>query len=157
MYVVDDLVSVFVNKQDGEHIASLVDNGTRILMHIVFGRTHPSPAGSVNRTSVLFVSISFIVLMVISLAWLIFYYIQRFRYAHTKDRLAVSFVCNCYRRHCNCTHCELAVSAFAVLFFYSFCFIYTHRYIFMYVHRMIVYSVSRKRFHCTLASNFAEC
>lgn len=28
--------------------------------------------------------------MVISLAWLIFYYIQRFRYIHAKDRLAVS-------------------------------------------------------------------
>lgn len=25
--------------------------------------------------------------MVISLAWLIFYYVQRFRYAHAKDRL----------------------------------------------------------------------
>ncbi|KAL1240591.1 RING finger protein [Trichinella spiralis] len=41
-----------------------------------------------SRTSVLFVSVSFIILMVISLAWLIFYYIQRFRYAHAKDRLA---------------------------------------------------------------------
>jgi hypothetical protein len=44
---------------------------------------------SVGRTSVLFVSISFIVLMVISLAWLVFYYIQRFRYIHAKDRLSV--------------------------------------------------------------------
>ena len=33
-----------------------------------------------KRTSVLFVSISFVILMVISLAWLIFYYVQRFRY-----------------------------------------------------------------------------
>jgi flagellar biogenesis protein FliO len=41
-------------------------------------------------TSVLFVSISFIVLMIISLAWLVFYYVQRFRYLHAKDRLAVS-------------------------------------------------------------------
>ncbi|KAE9531321.1 hypothetical protein AGLY_010527, partial [Aphis glycines] len=45
------------------------------------------------RTSVLFVSISFIVLMVISLAWLVFYYIQRFRYIHAKDQLS--------RRLCN--------------------------------------------------------
>ena len=90
---VDDVVSVFVNKLDGEHIASLVDNGTRVLMHIAVGPVQPySHAHSVNRTSVLFVSISFIVLMVISLAWLIFYYIQRFRYAHTKDRLAVSYI-----------------------------------------------------------------
>lgn len=42
---------------------------------------------SFSKTSVLFVSISFIILMVISLAWLIFYYVQRFRYAHAKDRL----------------------------------------------------------------------
>ena len=32
-----------------------------------------------KRTTVLFVSVSFIILMLISLAWLIFYYIQRFR------------------------------------------------------------------------------
>ncbi|XP_065321787.1 uncharacterized protein LOC135929178 [Gordionus sp. m RMFG-2023] len=42
----------------------------------------------VSRTSILFVSISFIVLMIISLAWLVFYYVQRFRYAHAKDQLA---------------------------------------------------------------------
>ncbi|TRY75866.1 hypothetical protein TCAL_09365 [Tigriopus californicus] len=40
-----------------------------------------------KRTSVLLVSVSFIVLMIISLAWLIFYYIQRFRYIHAKDQL----------------------------------------------------------------------
>ena len=38
----------------------------------------------------LFLSISFIVLMIISLAWLAFYYVQRFRYVHAKDRLSVS-------------------------------------------------------------------
>lgn len=43
----------------------------------------------IRRTSVMFVSISFIVLMMISLAWLVFYYIQRFRYLHAKDRLSV--------------------------------------------------------------------
>uniref|UniRef100_A0A0N5A9D5 RING-type domain-containing protein n=1 Tax=Syphacia muris TaxID=451379 RepID=A0A0N5A9D5_9BILA len=42
---------------------------------------------SFSKTSVLFVSVSFIVLMVVSLAWLIIYYIQRFRYANAKDRL----------------------------------------------------------------------
>jgi hypothetical protein len=30
------------------------------------------------------------VLMIISLAWLAFYYVQRFRYVHAKDRLSVS-------------------------------------------------------------------
>lgn len=42
------------------------------------------------RTSVLFVSITFIVLMIISLTWLVFYYVQRFRYIRTKDKLTVS-------------------------------------------------------------------
>lgn len=39
-----------------------------------------------NRSSVLFVAVSFILLMIISLGWLIFYYIQRFRYLHSKER-----------------------------------------------------------------------
>ncbi len=43
-----------------------------------------------SKTSVVFVCVSFIILMAISLAWLVFYYVQRFRYAHAKDRLAVS-------------------------------------------------------------------
>lgn len=42
------------------------------------------------RTSVLFVSITFIVLMIISLTWLVFYYVQRFRYIRTKDKMSVS-------------------------------------------------------------------
>ena len=40
-----------------------------------------------RRTSVLFVSISFVILMIISLAWLLFYYVQRFRFLHAKDLL----------------------------------------------------------------------
>ncbi|VVD03087.1 unnamed protein product [Leptidea sinapis] len=32
-------------------------------------------------------------LMVISLAWLVFYYIQRFRYLHAKDRLSKRLCC----------------------------------------------------------------
>lgn len=40
-----------------------------------------------RRSSVLFVSVSFIVLMVISITWLVLYYVQRFRYIHAKDRL----------------------------------------------------------------------
>ncbi|KFD69856.1 hypothetical protein M514_06127 [Trichuris suis] len=52
------------------------------------GKALDSLLNSFSRTSVLFVSVSFIILMVISLAWLVFYYVQRFRYAHAKDRLA---------------------------------------------------------------------
>ncbi|XP_074596330.1 E3 ubiquitin-protein ligase goliath-like [Brevipalpus obovatus] len=42
----------------------------------------------INKTSILFVSVSFALLLCISLAWLIFYYIQRFRYLHAKDIMA---------------------------------------------------------------------
>lgn len=45
------------------------------------------------RTSVLFVSITFIILIIISLAWLIFYYVQRFRYSHARERFTVSTNC----------------------------------------------------------------
>lgn len=45
-----------------------------------------------NRSSVLFVAVSFILLMFISLAWLVFYYVQRFRYLHSKERASVSFL-----------------------------------------------------------------
>lgn len=44
-----------------------------------------------NTISVLFVSVSFIVLMVISLAWLVFYYIQRFRFLYARDKSEVSY------------------------------------------------------------------
>lgn len=85
---VEDIVLVFVSRQSGELIASLADNSSlKLMMQISLGRQKHLPYNHINKTSVLFVSISFIVLMVISLAWLIFYYIQRFRYTHTKDRL----------------------------------------------------------------------
>ena len=102
----DDVVSIFISKADGERIARLVDNGTRVVMEITVGRHQIMQYSSINKTSVLFVSISFIVLMIISLAWLVFYYIQRFRYAHAKERLSVSskrrirvLFCRLFGRH----------------------------------------------------------
>jgi len=94
VFSVDDVVTVFVTKRYGERIAYLVDNGTRVFMYISVGPAQDLQIRNVNRTSVLFVSISFIVLMVISVAWLVFYYVQRFRYAHTKDRLTVTLFSN---------------------------------------------------------------
>ena len=90
-FSVDDVVSIFISRTDGERIARLVDNGTKVMMRITVGR-QVAGFSAINKTSVLFVSISFIVLMIISLAWLVFYYIQRFRYAHAKERLSVNIV-----------------------------------------------------------------
>jgi hypothetical protein len=42
--------------------------------------------GNLTPTSVLFVTISFIILMLISVLWLVIYYFQRFRYLQTKDK-----------------------------------------------------------------------
>ncbi|GFT34128.1 protein goliath [Nephila pilipes] len=79
---------VVISEKKGEQIASLVDNGTRVIMRIGVGGRGIFRFGQINRTSVLFVSISFILLMVISFAWLVFYYIQRFRYIHAKEILS---------------------------------------------------------------------
>uniref|UniRef100_A0A023GDM7 Putative e3 ubiquitin ligase ixodes scapularis e3 ubiquitin ligase n=1 Tax=Amblyomma triste TaxID=251400 RepID=A0A023GDM7_AMBTT len=82
------LISVLIGREKGQQIAGLVDNGTRVVMQMSVGSHRPFPYPSINRTSVLFVSVSFIILMIISLAWLVFYYVQRFRYIHAKDLLA---------------------------------------------------------------------
>ncbi|XP_045504825.1 protein goliath-like isoform X2 [Colias croceus] len=88
-----NISAVFIYKWKGEEITKLVDNGTRVMVAIIKGRTFTHINNNINKTSVLFVSISFIVLMVISLAWLVFYYIQRFRYIHAKDRLSKRLCC----------------------------------------------------------------
>ncbi|KAI9557014.1 hypothetical protein GHT06_016810 [Daphnia sinensis] len=84
----DKIVAVFITRAKGEELAALVDNGTRVMMQVTVGAHYTYRFTNINRTSVMFVSISFIVLMMISLAWLVFYYIQRFRYLHAKDRLS---------------------------------------------------------------------
>lgn len=83
------LVWVLVGQEQGRWLAGLVDNGTRVVVQVWVGGARPFLYPSINRTSVLFVSVSFILLMLISLAWLVFYYVQRFRYVHAKDLLAV--------------------------------------------------------------------
>ncbi|XP_077559065.1 ring finger protein goliath isoform X3 [Haemaphysalis longicornis] len=82
------LVWVLVGQEQGRWLAGLVDNGTRVVVQVWVGGARPFLYPSINRTSVLFVSVSFILLMLISLAWLVFYYVQRFRYVHAKDLLA---------------------------------------------------------------------
>ncbi|XP_037788462.1 E3 ubiquitin-protein ligase RNF128-like isoform X3 [Penaeus monodon] len=90
-------VVVFLAHQQGEQLARMVENGTKVYVSITRGEDVKYRVTSINRTSVLFVSVSFIILMVISLAWLIFYYIQRFRYIHAKDRLA-RHLCNAAKK-----------------------------------------------------------
>jgi len=83
-------VHIFVSTEFGARVGALVDNGTRVFMHISVGRHHTAYYSTINKTSMLFLSISFIVLMIISLAWLVFYYVQRSRYTYAKQRLSVT-------------------------------------------------------------------
>ena len=102
---------VYVSLQEGSHCRTtqMSENASKILyctptdpwddIESMLKKTSNNPFWNWNgtrdtdsfnvekRTSVLFVSVSFIVLMIISLAWLIFYYVQRFRYMHAKDQL----------------------------------------------------------------------
>ncbi|KAM8898225.1 RING finger protein 150 isoform 2-T2 [Spinachia spinachia] len=79
-----ELVAVMIPEPKGREVAALLERNVAVTMTITIGTRNLQKY--VSRTSVVFVSISFIVLMIISLAWLVFYYIQRFRYANARDR-----------------------------------------------------------------------
>ncbi|XP_056103195.1 RING finger protein 150a [Rhinichthys klamathensis goyatoka] len=79
-----DVVAIMIPEPKGREIVALLEKNVTVAMHISIGTRNLQKY--VSRTSVVFVSISFIVLMIISLAWLVFYYIQRFRYANARDR-----------------------------------------------------------------------
>ncbi|XP_019345305.1 RING finger protein 150 isoform X3 [Alligator mississippiensis] len=81
---VEDVVAIMIPEPKGKEIVSLLERNITVMMYITIGTRNLQKY--VSRTSVVFVSISFIVLMIISLAWLVFYYIQRFRYANARDR-----------------------------------------------------------------------
>ncbi|XP_038837918.1 RING finger protein 150-like isoform X1 [Salvelinus namaycush] len=84
-----DIVAIMIPEPKGRELAALLERNVTVTVHITIGTRNLQKY--VSRTSVVFVSISFIVLMIISLAWLIFYYIQRFRYANARDRNQVVF------------------------------------------------------------------
>ncbi|KAG8453930.1 hypothetical protein GDO86_000526 [Hymenochirus boettgeri] len=81
---IEDIVAIMIPEPKGREIASLLERNINVTIYITIGTRNLQKY--VSRTSVVFVSISFIVLMIISLAWLVFYYIQRFRYANARDR-----------------------------------------------------------------------
>lgn len=78
------IVAIMIPEPKGREITALLERNVRITLHITIGTRNLQKY--VSRTSVVFVSISFIILMIISLAWLVFYYIQRFRYASARNR-----------------------------------------------------------------------
>ncbi|ESN92344.1 hypothetical protein HELRODRAFT_181542 [Helobdella robusta] len=70
--------------------SSTTNNNNRIDIKITIGPVKRTQffGNTVNKTSMLFLSVSFVVLMMISLAWLVFYYVQRSRYTYAKQRLS---------------------------------------------------------------------
>nr|XP_033783476.1 E3 ubiquitin-protein ligase RNF130 isoform X3 [Geotrypetes seraphini] len=78
------IVAIMITEARGKEILSYVERNMSVFMAIAFGTRNTSK--NFNRGSLVFVSISFIVLMVISSAWLIFYFIQKIRYTSARDR-----------------------------------------------------------------------
>lgn len=77
-----DTVAVMITEAYGKEILAHLERNQTVLVSVVVGL----PTKSINRGSLVFVSISFIVLMIISSAWLIFYFIQKIRYTSARDR-----------------------------------------------------------------------
>ena len=80
------IVAVSVKNDVGNQLVSELNSST-VYVQITFLKT--IEGRKINTISVLFVSVSFIVLMVISLAWLVFYYVQRFRFLYARDKTEV--------------------------------------------------------------------
>ncbi|KAK1803816.1 hypothetical protein P4O66_003768 [Electrophorus voltai] len=79
-----DTVAVMITESFGKDILALVERNETVLVSVAVGQR--GAAKNMNRGSLVFVSISFIVLMIISSAWLIFYFIQKIRDSSARDR-----------------------------------------------------------------------
>uniref|UniRef100_A0A3B5AW05 Uncharacterized protein n=1 Tax=Stegastes partitus TaxID=144197 RepID=A0A3B5AW05_9TELE len=72
----------------GKEILAHLEQNLTVLVSVVVGQRGSTK--NINRGSLVFISISFIVLMIISSAWLIFYFIQKIRYTSARDRSQVT-------------------------------------------------------------------
>lgn len=82
-----DTVAVMITETYGRELLAHLDRNQTVLVTVLVGQR--GPMKNINRGSLVFVSISFIVLMIISSAWLIFYFIQKIRYTNARDRSQV--------------------------------------------------------------------
>ncbi|TDH07263.1 hypothetical protein EPR50_G00104060 [Perca flavescens] len=79
-----DTVAVMITEAYGREILAQLERNLTVLVSVVVGQR--GPPKNINRGSLVFVSVSFIVLMIISSAWLVFYFIQKIRYSSARDR-----------------------------------------------------------------------
>ncbi|XP_026522570.1 E3 ubiquitin-protein ligase RNF149 [Notechis scutatus] len=77
-------VVIMVGYPKGMEILEPVLRGISVKMTISVGKQHVQEY--INGQSVVFVAIAFITMMIISLAWLIFFYVQRFLYSGSQFR-----------------------------------------------------------------------
>jgi hypothetical protein len=83
-----NITSVFTPLYKGHMLAEFVKDFGKdnpVYVSIRQGMRFDKKSSLGHRSSVLFVTISFIIVMVISMLWLIVYYYQRFRYLQTKE------------------------------------------------------------------------
>lgn len=80
-----DITSIFTPMYKGMEMADKVDTYGNVYVTIRTGTRFDKRSSLNHRSSVLFVTISFIIVMVISMLWLVVYYYQRFRYLQTKE------------------------------------------------------------------------
>ncbi|XP_077589693.1 E3 ubiquitin-protein ligase RNF130-like isoform X1 [Stigmatopora nigra] len=73
-----DTVAVMITEAYGKEILAHLERNLSVAVTVLVGQRRPGK--NVNRGSLVFVSVSFIVLMIISSAWLVFYFIQKIRY-----------------------------------------------------------------------------
>ncbi|XP_053091309.1 E3 ubiquitin-protein ligase RNF130 isoform X1 [Pangasianodon hypophthalmus] len=79
-----DTVAVMITESLGKDLLSFLEKNETVWVSVSVGSR--GPVKNLNRGSLVFVSISFIVLMIISSAWLIFYFIQKIRDTNARDR-----------------------------------------------------------------------
>lgn len=81
-----NITSIFTPMYKGEEMAGKIDTFEHVYVSIKAGTRFDKRSGLNHRSSVLFVTISFIIVMVISMLWLVVYYYQRFRYLQVVRR-----------------------------------------------------------------------
>lgn len=83
-----NITSVFTPMYKGHQLVKIIEEFGEynpVIVSIRQGMRFDKKSSLNHRSSVLFVTISFIIVMVISMLWLIVYYYQRFRYLQTKE------------------------------------------------------------------------
>lgn len=94
-----DTVAVMITEALGKDLLSFLEKNETVWVTVSVG--FRGPVKHLNRGSLVFVSISFIVLMIISSAWLIFYFIQKIRDTNARDRSQVTHTYTQYQAQPN--------------------------------------------------------